>query len=117
MFPLVGGEYVEDTVESSRGTAGVQRGQNQVTGFSCGDRERNRLEIAHLTHHDDIRILTQGSAKSVGEALCMSVNLALVHMTTGGLNHIFDGIFQGDDVIGSLLVDFINQGCQSGRLT
>jgi len=52
-------EDIEDAVDRLRGVGRVERGQDQVAGLGRGHGRRDRLEVAHLAHDDDVRILPQ----------------------------------------------------------
>ena len=41
-----------------------KRAENQVTGFSRGQRQPNRLEVAKLADQDHVRVFTQGRAQA-----------------------------------------------------
>ena len=55
----------------------MESAKHEVTGFGSGDRERDRLQVAHFTHHDDVGVLTQRSAKRRSEGDGVRVDLAL----------------------------------------
>ncbi len=42
---------------------GMQRGQDEVSGLGREQCGFNRLEVAHLTDEDDVRILAQRAAQ------------------------------------------------------
>ena len=56
----------------------VQRAEHQVAGLGRLDRDRDRLEVAHLADQDDVGILAQRRAQRVLERLGVRVDLALV---------------------------------------
>lgn len=67
LVALVGGKNVEHAVERPGCVARVQSSENEVTGLRCGDRERDRLQVAHFPDHDDVRIFTESAPERVGE--------------------------------------------------
>ena len=70
---LVRREHVDDTVDRLGSVLGVQRPEDKVAGFSSGQRSRDRLEVTHLTHEDDVGVLTQHVLRSASAKLCVSV--------------------------------------------
>ena len=53
--------------------------KHQVTGLGRGQRDLDRLAIAHLTDQDDLRRLAQRRAQRQRESRRVAVQLALVH--------------------------------------
>ena len=64
---LVDGEHVEDSVEGSGGVAGVQGGEDEVSGLRCGEGEGGGLDIAHFTDYDDVGVFPEGASQCFGE--------------------------------------------------
>lgn len=54
---LVLREHVDDPGDGLGCAARVEGTEHQVTGLGRGERERDRLQVAHLAHQDVIRIL------------------------------------------------------------
>ena len=75
---LVGGEDVDDAGERLRGVVGVQRGEDQVAGLGDGQREPDRLQVAHLADQQHVGVLAQRRAQRVGERRGVGADLALV---------------------------------------
>jgi hypothetical protein len=114
LIALIDGEHVEHAVECARGAAGVKGAEHQVARFSRGDGERDRLQVAHFTDHDHVRVFTQSTAESGGEGLRVVCDLALVHMAALRLDDVLDRVFQRDDVILTLGIDGIHEGGERG---
>src|SRR5262245_48314875 len=64
---LLGGEDVDDAVDRGRRALSVQRREHEVPGLGCGERGRDRLEVAHLADEDHVGVLAERGTKSVGE--------------------------------------------------
>ena len=56
---LVGREDVDHAVDGLRAVLGVQSGEDKVAGLCCRERGLDGLEVAHLPHEDDVRVLAQ----------------------------------------------------------
>ncbi len=41
-------KHVNDAIHGFHRAVRVQRGKDQMTGFGCGDRQRNRFQVAHF---------------------------------------------------------------------
>jgi hypothetical protein len=95
----------------------VKRSENQVTGFRSSERELDGLEVAHFSHHDDIGVFTQRTAQCLGKGLRVRVDFALIHVAALGVEHVFDRIFQGENVVFAVAIDEINQSRQSRRFS
>ena len=80
------------------------------------DRDRDRLEIAHLADEDDVRILAQRGAQRVLERVGVRPHLALVDQALLVLVHELDRIFDRDDVIGARAVDVVDHRAERRRL-
>ncbi len=66
---LVGREDVDDRGLSVCGASCVcKRTEDQVAGLSRGHRERDGLEVPHLTDQDHVRVLPQDLPEGPGEA-------------------------------------------------
>ena len=116
LLALIDGEDVEDTVQGARGVAGMEGAENQVTSFGSGDGEGDGFEVAHFTDHDDVGVLTERATKSGGEGFGVGVDFALVDVAAFGFEDEFDGVFEGDDVVLALFIDFVDEGGEGGGL-
>jgi hypothetical protein len=65
---LVRRELVDDAVDGAGGAGGVQRAEHEVTRLRRLDGDGDGLEVAHLTHQHDVRVLAQGGAQGALEA-------------------------------------------------
>ena len=69
----IGRELIDDAVDRRRGGRRMQRAEYQMARLGGFDRDRDRLEIAHLADEDDVGIFAQGGAQRVFErARCAS---------------------------------------------
>jgi hypothetical protein len=65
-----------------------------MPGLRCSDRERDRLQIAHFSHHDDVRIFTERTAQGGGEALRVGADLTLGDVATTSASKMLDWVLE-----------------------
>src|SRR5207248_986175 len=75
---LVRREDVDDAVDALRRGVGVQGREGEVSGLGDGERGGRCLEVAHLAHQHDVRVLPQGVLQGRVEAVGVGAHLALV---------------------------------------
>ena len=109
-------EHVDHAVDRLRRRAGVQRAEHEMAGLGRGQREPDRLEVAHLADQDDVGILAQGRAQRLAEAERVAVHLALVDQAALRLVHELDRVLDRDDVLGAVDVDVVDHARERGRL-
>ena len=109
---LCGREHVDDAVDGLGRRARVQGAEHQVAGLGGGQRQADRLQVAHFTDQHDVGILAQRRAQRFGEAERVAVHLALVDQAALGLVHELDRILDGDDVIGAVVVAVVDHAGQ-----
>ena len=114
LVSLIGGEDVEDAVEGACGVTGVEGAEDEVTGFGGGDGELDGFEVAHFTDHDDVGVFAKGASESGCEASGMGVDFALGDVALVGFDDVFDGVFEGDDVIFSGAVYLVDESGERG---
>ena len=112
----VGRELIDDAVDGGRRGRRVQRAEHEVAGLGGLDRDRDRLEVAHLADQHDVRILAQRRAQRVLERVGVRVDLALVDQAALVLVDELDRILDGDDVVAAVLVDVVDHRAQRRRL-
>src|SRR5690606_41427303 len=83
--------------------------------FRRGQREADRLEVAHLADEDDVGVLAQRRAQRLAEAERIAMHLALVHERALALVHELDRVLDRDDVIGLVVVDVVYHGGERRR--
>ena len=54
-----GGKDVDHAIDGLDRAVGVQRAEDQVTGFGHGQRHLDRLDVAKLADQDEVRVLAQ----------------------------------------------------------
>ena len=74
------------------------------------------FEVPQLTDADDVGIFTQRPPQAGGERLRVTADLPLIHDATLGFKDVFDGLLNGEDVVGSLFVDDVGQRRECARL-
>src|SRR5260370_26051480 len=74
--------------------------QQQVTRLSRFEGDSGGLLYSKFGYQNDVRVLPQNRAQTRGESdACLGIDLHLVH----AFELIFDGILNGDDVLGGRL--------------
>ena len=116
-FLLCSREHVDDTVDGLRGRTGVQRAENQVSGFRGGERQADGLEVTQLADQDDVGVFTQSRTQRLVEAERVAVNFSLIDERLLRLVNELDRILDRQDVIGLVLVDVIDHGREGGTFT
>ena len=86
----------------------MQRTEYQVAGFRRRHGEADGFQITHLTHQDDVRVLTQRRSERVGERQGMRSYFALINQALLAFMHEFDRVFHREDVPMFDLVDMVH---------
>ena len=76
------GKYVQHTVQRAGRAARMNSAKHEVAGLGSSDCERDRLQVAHFTDHNDVGVLAECPTKRGSEGDCVRVNLALSDMAT-----------------------------------
>ena len=79
-----------------------------MSGLGAGQRQADRFQIAHLADQDDVRILAQRAAQSVGERQRVRSDLALVDQAFLRLVNELDRVLDGEDVALLVFVDLVD---------
>jgi hypothetical protein len=111
---VAGGKTVEEAGHGLGGVVGVEGGEDEVAGFGGGEGGGHGLGIAHLADEDDVGILAEDGADGVGEARGVATDFDLLDdgVAVGVL--VFDGIFDGDDVLATAGVDEVDERGHGG---
>ena len=112
---LVRREGVDDAVHALIGIVRVERGKNEVSGLGGLSGDAHRLCVAHLAYEDDVRILAQGAAESLGERGGVYADFALVDQAPQVVVDELDRVLDGDDMQTLGLVEFAHHGGKRGR--
>src|SRR5213075_2539635 len=76
---LVRRENVDDSVNGFRGTGSVQCSENKVTSRRRCQSQLNRLEVAQLTHEQNVRVFTQRATEGCRERARMHADFTMLH--------------------------------------
>src|SRR5215211_1231444 len=114
---LVRREDVYDPVDGLRGVLGVQRSEDEVPCLRSCYGERDGLEIAHLTNEYHVGVLPEHVLESLGEALGVLVDLALIDDALLVLVQELDRVLYAHNVLVSGAVDLVDHGGEGGRFT
>ena len=71
-------------------------------------------QIAQLAQHQNIGIAPQNIGQSIVVAAKMRTQLTLVHQSLAMRKHIFNRVFNRDDMAGKLFAALCDPACQSG---
>src|SRR5690606_12028862 len=107
---LVGGEGIDDAVDSLCGTVRVQRAHDEDAHFRRGHGDGDGFEVAHFADEDDVRVFTQGGVKGGGERLAVHADLTLADQASLSLVYELDRVLDGKYVSFEPLVDGIEHG-------
>src|ERR1035437_9132754 len=102
--------HVEEAPQHVQDVIGMHGGEHQVAGEGGIDGDLRGLLIADFADHDLVGIVTQNGAQAAreGEALL------LIHRDLGNaLDLIFDGVFDGDDLV-FVVLDLAERGVERG---
>ena len=80
----------------------MQRREHEVAGFRGGQRDFDRLAIAHFADQNHLRRLAQRRAQREREGRRVGVQLALVDRALLVLVQELDRVLDGEDVIGAV---------------
>ena len=94
-------EGADDALDGLGGVDGVERREHQMAGFRRGQRDFDRLAVAHLADQNHLRRLTQRRPQRERERRRIGVQLALVHRALLVRVQELDRILDGQDVIGA----------------
>ena len=95
----------------------MQRAEYEMAGLRGGQRQPDRLEVAHFADEDDVGVLAQGRTKRLAESERIAMNLALVDQRLLALVHELDRILDRNDVIGLVVVHIVDHARKRRRLT
>src|SRR5215213_2723169 len=112
---LVRREDVYDPVDGLRGILGVQRAEDEMPSLRRSHSERDGLEVTHLAYEYHVGVLPQDMLESLGEALGVLVDLALVDDALLVLVQELYGILHAHDALVPGAVDLVDHGGEGGR--
>ena len=87
----------------------MQRRKHQVAGFGRGQCQADGFDVSHLTHQDNIRILTQCGSQRLVKAMCIPVEFALINNAFLTPVNKLDGVFNGQNMTFDLVIQMVNQ--------
>ncbi len=89
---------------------GVNGGENQVAGERGIDGDLRGFLVANFADHDFVRVVAQDGAQAAGKGEAFF----FVYRNLGdAADLIFDGIFDGDDLV-FVVLDFVDGGVERG---
>src|SRR3989344_3696578 len=105
--------HVQEARDDADGVVGVDSREHQVAGQRCLHGKVGGLAVADLADHDDVRVLPQGGAQSVGKGGAdLRPDLRLRYAG----NSVLDRVLQREHVL-AVAVHLVEQGVQRGRLS
>ena len=87
-----------------------------MAGLRRRQREANGFQIAQLTYKDNVRILAKCGSQRLIETQSIPMHFTLVDQRLLAFVDKFDRIFNGQDMIGLIVVDVVNHRGQRRRL-
>jgi hypothetical protein len=84
-----------------------------MAGFGCFKGNFDGLAVAHLAHQNYFRRLPKGRAQCKTKSRSIAAQFPLMHCALFVAMHEFNGIFDGNDVVGVCLIDQIDDGRKS----
>jgi hypothetical protein len=92
----------------------VQRAEHEVTGFRRAQGDAHGFAIAHFADQNDLGSLAQRGAQTGSKTTEVRAEFALVERGLHVRMHIFDRVFQRDDVDAFVAVDFVQDRRERG---
>src|SRR5438477_4180552 len=89
---------------------------HEVPCFRCRNRGLHRVRVPHLSHENDVRILSQRVLKRGRETVRIGTNFALVNQASPLRMNEFDGVVNTDDVDGTPFGYRLSHARQRGAL-
>ena len=108
---------VDDSFHRLCSTGRMQSSQHQMSCFRCRNRCGYGLIVTHLSHQDNIGILTKGRAECRGKAVHILAKLSLVNHSPVVRIDILNRILYGHDMFREISIDVVYNGSQCRRLT
>ena len=96
----------------------MQSAEDEVSRLRRRHGDPDRLEVAQLADQNDVGVLAKGVFQSVLERqrIAGRPDLSLGDIRFFGFMQIFDGVFDGNDMVAAGAVDGVDQGGQGGGL-
>ncbi len=94
----------------------MQGAEDHVAGFGGMERGGDGFQIAHFADQDDVGVLAEAGAQSAAKGRGIDFHLALIDEAFLVAMQEFDGVFDGDDVLGTRRVDAVDHGRKRGGL-
>ena len=109
-------KHVDDAVNRLRRRVRVQRAERQVACLGDPKRRLGGFEVAQLADENDVRILAQRRTERFGKSMRVGMHLSLIDEAAFVLMDVLDRIFDRENVLVALVVDFVEHGGERGRL-
>src|SRR3989338_6921635 len=110
-------EDVDNTVDGLHRVVCVQGLEDQVTGFGGGNSGGDSFRRAHLPYHYHVNILPKPRLERHLEVRSVDAYLALVDERELVFKQIFYRVFDGNNMLGALLIDLFYKRGKRGGLT
>lgn len=79
----------------------------------CGSHcQGNSLIVTHLTYEDNVGVFTESTSQGIAERINISADFTLVDSCLFLSVFVFNGVFDSDNVAGTVLVDIVNDRLQ-----
>ena len=87
----------------------MERAEDEVPRLRRSYRGRHGLGVAHLSDERHINVLAEHRLERGVEVVRVKMYLALVNDATLCFINVFNRVLDGDDVLGALAADVVNQ--------
>lgn len=113
--PLLLRIKVDDAFDRLNRVSGVNGRDDEVPGHRRGQRDLDRIHVAHFADDDHVGTFTQRRAQCVGEARRARIELALRHEAVDVAVQEFDRVLDRDDMFVEVVVDVVDHRGERGR--
>ena len=117
LFLLLGGEYVDDSVDGPLGTGCMERTKDHVPRFGSGNGGRDRGQVSHFPDENHVGVHSQGSPQRFGEVRDIDPNFPLIDRRLFVLMVVLDRIFEGNNMVVGGIVQVVDHTGKTGGLT
>ena len=114
MLLLISGEHIDNTVNGFGSAHGMQGREDKLSRFGCSQYGLNGFKIPHFSQQNDIGSLPQCCPQSLLVSVGVMLDFPLADDAFLMGMQIFDWILNGNDMVITVAVDFINHTSQGG---
>ena len=109
-------EEIHDPLKGARRIDRVERAEHKVAGLGRGCCGFHCFTVPHLADQNDVGALPDAVFQREVKVRSITPNLSLIDNALLVLVNVFNGIFQGNDVLVFGLIQMLDHRSQRGRL-